>query len=240
MPQPAGSRSARSWRCGRSWPSWAWSSSTPRRGSCTCAKEARASTSSASITAACAATRRGSRHLTLPRPLALTPGDAARPRPHPGDHGARAAAADRSKRSCRTSTGSCAAGRATSATETPPVLRPDHQLRAQAARAVRRQTPQAAIGYGWWVVAYASPDRLGLINLNGTVVAPTPYRPGAGSRMPTVKNVGEPCAGEPHARIDGAAGGNRTQSATRPRGTRRLPPTRPSNLSGRDVRSCRR
>jgi putative transposase len=31
--------------------------------------------------------------------------------------------------------------------------------------------------------------------------------------MPAVKNVGEPCAGEPHARIEVAAGGNRTQSA---------------------------
>ncbi len=35
--------------------------------------------------------------------------------------------------------------------------------------------------------------------------------------MPAVKNVGEPCAGEPHARIDVAAGGNQRQSAT-PRG----------------------
>jgi group II intron reverse transcriptase/maturase len=31
--------------------------------------------------------------------------------------------------------------------------------------------------YGWWVVARQSPDRLGLINLNGTVVAPRPNRP---------------------------------------------------------------
>jgi hypothetical protein len=31
--------------------------------------------------------------------------------------------------------------------------------------------------------------------------------------MPTAKNVGEPCAGEPHARIEAAAGGNRHQSA---------------------------
>ncbi len=50
--------------------------------------------------------------------------------------------------------------------------------------------------YGWWVVTYASPDRLGLISLDGTVVAPrTP--PGLAremSRMPAVKNVGEPCA----------------------------------------------
>jgi hypothetical protein len=31
--------------------------------------------------------------------------------------------------------------------------------------------------------------------------------------MPTVKNVGEPCAGEPHARFEVAAGGNWHQSA---------------------------
>ena len=31
--------------------------------------------------------------------------------------------------------------------------------------------------------------------------------------MPTAKNVGEPCAGEPHARIEAAAGGNWHQSA---------------------------
>ena len=35
--------------------------------------------------------------------------------------------------------------------------------------------------------------------------------------MPTVKNVGEPCAGKPHARIEVAAGGNWHQSAL-PRG----------------------
>jgi hypothetical protein len=33
------------------------------------------------------------------------------------------------------------------------------------------------------------------------------------SRMPAVKNVGEPCAGEPHARFDVAAGGNQTSRA---------------------------
>ena len=42
--------------------------------------------------------------------------------------------------------------------------------------------------------------------------------------MPPVKNVGEPCAGEPHARFEVAAGGNRNQSAV-PHGTGRLPPT---------------
>ncbi len=43
--------------------------------------------------------------------------------------------------------------------------------------------------------------------------------------MPAVKDVGEPCAGEPHARFDG---GREETSASRPRpcGARRLPPTR--------------
>jgi group II intron reverse transcriptase/maturase len=31
--------------------------------------------------------------------------------------------------------------------------------------------------YGWWVVARQSPDRLGLIDLNGIVIPPRPYRP---------------------------------------------------------------
>ena len=31
--------------------------------------------------------------------------------------------------------------------------------------------------------------------------------------MPAVKNVGEPCAGEPHARFDVAAGGDQTSRA---------------------------
>jgi group II intron reverse transcriptase/maturase len=35
-------------------------------------------------------------------------------------------------------------------------------------------------GYGWSVLAFQSPDRLGLIDLNGTVVAPRPHRPWRG------------------------------------------------------------
>ena len=31
-------------------------------------------------------------------------------------------------------------------------------------------------GYGWSVLAFQSPDRLGLIDLTGTVVAPRPHR----------------------------------------------------------------
>jgi hypothetical protein len=30
--------------------------------------------------------------------------------------------------------------------------------------------------YGWWVAAYQSPNRMGLIDLNGTIVAPRPHR----------------------------------------------------------------
>jgi hypothetical protein len=43
--------------------------------------------------------------------------------------------------------------------------------------------------------------------------------------MPTVKNVGEPCAGEPHARFEVAAGGNQTSRAQTAARSRRLPPT---------------
>jgi len=44
--------------------------------------------------------------------------------------------------------------------------------------------------------------------------------------MPAVKNVGEPCAREPHARIDGGREETRDQSAT-PREPGRHSPTRP-------------
>jgi len=40
----------------------------------------------------------------------------------------------------------------------------------------------------------------------------------------SVNDVGEPCAGEPHARFDAAAGGNPNQSAM-PREQASLPPT---------------
>jgi hypothetical protein len=30
--------------------------------------------------------------------------------------------------------------------------------------------------YGWWVTVYQSPNRMGLIDLNGTIVAPRPTR----------------------------------------------------------------
>jgi hypothetical protein len=79
-------------------------------------------------------------------------------------------------------------------------------------------------------------ERVGLISLDGCVIAPDPTGPGGDRRMPAVKDVGEPCAGEPHARFDG---GQEETSASRPRpcGAPRLPTTRhnpePSTVSSR-------
>jgi len=30
--------------------------------------------------------------------------------------------------------------------------------------------------YGWWIMVYQSPNRMGLIDVNGTIVAPRPAR----------------------------------------------------------------
>ncbi len=60
----------------------------------------------------------------------------------------------------------------------------------------------------------------------------------SGSRMPAVKNVGEPCAGEPHARFDG---GREETSISRPcratPGASRLP-DQPLFVSGSVVELC--
>ena len=85
--------------------------------------------------------------------------------------------AGRSSRSCRTSTGSCAAGRATSATATPPV---------QFDQIIRHADTRLALGWPNAISStgataggsiHQSPDRMGLISLNGTIVAPRPNRP---------------------------------------------------------------
>ena len=52
----------------------------------------------------------------------------------------------------------------------------DHYARDRIARFVAKRHKRRR-GYGWKVVAYQSPNRLGLINLNGTIVAPRPNRP---------------------------------------------------------------
>jgi hypothetical protein len=46
--------------------------------------------------------------------------------------------------------------------------------------------------------------------------------------MPAVKNVGEPCAGEPHARFEVAAGGNQASRASTCR-TAQAPLADPTN-----------
>ena len=57
--------------------------------------------------------------------------------------------------------------------------------------------------WGWGMTQILnSPNHLGLIRLDGIVVPPRPFRAWQ-SRTPPVKNVGKPCAGEPHARFDG-------------------------------------
>jgi hypothetical protein len=53
--------------------------------------------------------------------------------------------------------------------------------------------------------------------------------------MPTVKNVGEPCAGEPHARIEVAAGGNQASRASTCRAAQ-APLADPTNVHYADLR----
>ena len=135
------------------------------------------STSSASITATCAATPRG--HGTSPSSPA---GPHARRCSTPGSASGRSPRASgccsRSRTSSRTSTGSCAAGRATSATETPPsssTRSPLHAVNRLSIFVANRH--QRDRRFGWWVVARQSPNRLGLINLNGIVVPPRAHQP---------------------------------------------------------------
>ena len=57
-------------------------------------------------------------------------------------------------------------------------LRQDHAPRGRTAwRGSSPSVTSATGGYGWWVSPCQSPDRMGLINLNGTIVAPRPNRP---------------------------------------------------------------
>ena len=84
----------------------------------------------------------------------------------------------RSRRSCRTSTASCAAGRATSATGTPPVTSTKithHALNRLALFVAKRhqRAPRATAGGS---LPTSRRTGSGLISLDGTVVAPRPYR----------------------------------------------------------------
>jgi hypothetical protein len=81
-------------------------------------------------------------------------------------------------RSCRTSTASCAAGRPTSAigNSARQFDKVTHYAQDRIARFVAKRHKRNW-GYGLMVVVYQSPDRLGLIDLQGTIVAPRPNRP---------------------------------------------------------------
>ena len=102
----------------------------------------------------------------VPRPLALTAGDGSAPAVGSVSSRTVAGSATQSKMSCRTSTGSCAAGRGTSGTETPPS--PSTRSRSTPLRAwpgfiAKRHKRRTR--YGWGVSATHSPDRMGLIDL---------------------------------------------------------------------------
>ena len=194
--------------------------------SCTCAKEARALTSSALSTATCVvAPPFAAPH--LPRALALAPGDAARPRPHQRPDAssapARSGGGDRAGRQPFPAR----LGGLLPLWKFGPPLAADDDPRDRSARAVYGQTSQTHAPLR--MVDRGPP-------LTRSLRAHQPQRdrrrPAAiasaapGGRMPAVKGVGEPGAGELHARFDAAAGENQRQSAT-PRGVRRLPPTPP-------------
>ena len=65
-----------------------------------------------------------------------------------------------------------------------------------------------ARGYGMTLVAYHSPESHGADHpARNRRLAQAQQALAGKSRMPAVKDVGEPCAGEPHARFEVAAGG---------------------------------
>ena len=65
--------------------------------------------------------------------------------------------------------------------------------------------------FGRWVMITSAPRELGLISLYGIVVAPRAGKPWRDKlEIPAVNGVGEPCAGEPHARFEAAGAGTET------------------------------
>ena len=54
----------------------------------------------------------------------------------------------------------------------------------------------------------------GLVDLTESLPPPDPSGTGGKGRMPAVNDVGEPCAGEPHARFDGRETGNGAMNLT--------------------------
>lgn len=116
----------------------------------------------------------------LPRPLAITPGDAASPRPHQTVDNARSAC--RTDRASREEINTFLRGWAGYFRygNSGPRVRQDQEARGDTSCVVHRETSPARAGLGLrqgYARVYRSPNALGLINLNGAVVAPRPNRP---------------------------------------------------------------
>ena len=178
VPNPSRRPSAPLRRCGRSCRSWGSRSRTPRRGSCSCAKAGRGWTFSASITAGCAAIR---------PPHGISASSPAGPHARPCSAPATGSVSSRTGAGCwcrvdevvqdvnrflRGWAGYFRYGNSARQFDkiTHHALGPPRAVHGQASQAQQRAT-------GWWIVIYQSPDRLGLISLDGTIVAPRPNRP---------------------------------------------------------------
>ncbi len=160
------------------------------------------------------------RRVSVPRPLALQTGGAARPGPHPVPHDAGSAGcAGRTSRG-RRSTSSSAAGPGTSVSGT----RPGCSTRSGATPSMRVAlfiAKQHKHGRSWGfaqVLPVPGQPRPGLPQWHRRRPQAEQALAGSG-RTPQVKDVGEPGAGEPHARFDG--GRLETEPTGSPR--RRLP-----------------
>ena len=192
------------------------SSRTPRRGSCTLGRGAREWTSSASTIAGCAP--RGSRHVCF---LARWPS-------RQGMQHARDRIREITDRRwllrsvekpCRRSTPSCAVGRATSATGTPPATSTrSATTRPAASRGFVAKRHKRTRGYGWSVLVFQSPDRLGLIDLNGTVVAPRPNRAWRGTLNAGGEERRRAVCGRTACTVRGGGGRKPDQSGQQPCG----------------------
>ena len=145
--------------------------------------------------------------------LALTTGAAARPRPRARAHGA---GPDRLRwpveqivgdlnRFLRGWAGDFRYGNSTAQ------FRHDHPPCGTTPTAVDRGKPSTAVWRYGRQAFHARTDRYRLISpQRNNRRAPTQPAVTPGSRMSAVKNVGEPCEEDPHARIDWGAGGKPT------------------------------
>jgi hypothetical protein len=106
-----------------------------------------------------------------------------------------------------------------------PAIRQDQHLRRGPARIVRGQTPQTQPGLGIAAggLPGTRPPRADLPHRDHRRPPAQRGMPGP-SRMPSVKDAGEPCAGKPHARFDGR------RLETEPRSPRQ-PPTQPQPIA---------